>query len=595
MLEDQNALMRSAISLFADIDSAHQSIISASMTAAQLASDTDAVLWYKSLASVEASMESARRAVGGLLEQMPERRLTGRLATIADAPGTSSPPLKAPIKLDATSVMCLLDESVSFRYISPCVQELLGMRSFVLLDRPLVEMASQETQEELSRAIDNATAAIGQAQQCEFQALTQQTGRYLWVQLTITAIAGEDGPSSFLGVMRDIDERKRFEHEIRYLSAMTSASRDLIAFVDRRYIYRYANESFTKYWEMDDTKIIGSSVADLFGLEVFFRQMRPVFDRVFSGSFETVVEEVDLPASGKRFFEVNYLPARMANGTIEGAVVLLHDIDAHVRRERDLTNAKASLEATNESLQQFVRIASHDLKEPLNTITNFAGLLFDECGETIPPAGQEYLGYVQAGAGRLQVLMRDLLSFSRLESIDAELSDIALEPLLIELKQSMHDAIEKAGARIVHGPLPVVRGYRPLLVLLLQNLLGNAIKFRREDAVPVITVTCRQMPEEGTWQITVSDNGIGIPPRFKDDVFKIFRRLHTRNEYEGTGLGLAICRKVAELHRGTITTEPGESNGTRIVFELPRNPAQVEPIEVEIPRNELLSHDLHQT
>ena len=186
----------------------------------------------------------------------------------------------------------------------------------------------------------------------------------------------------------------------------------------------------------------------------------------------------------------------------------------------------------------------------------------------------EYIAFAVDGAKRMQVLINDLLTFSRVGRLNSAHSDVDLGKALDDALGNLTVAIDESGAEIVRPrrPLPVVTGDLTLLTMLWQNLIGNAMKFRREDQTPRIVIDA-ELADERTWSFTVSDNGIGIAPEFVEKVFVIFQRLHGRDSYGGTGIGLALCKKIVEQHGGLIWIDTSFTGGTRFHLTLPVSPS----------------------
>jgi signal transduction histidine kinase len=231
------------------------------------------------------------------------------------------------------------------------------------------------------------------------------------------------------------------------------------------------------------------------------------------------------------------------------------------------------LRRSNAELEQFAYVASHDLQEPLRKIASFCQLLERRYGDQLDERGIEYIGFAVDGAKRMQVLINDLLTFSRVGRLGTTETEVDLDRALDAGLANLALAIEEAGAEIVRpeGPLPQVIGDPTLLTMLWQNLIGNAVKFRREDRRPRIVVDCERGAgdREGEWLFSVSDNGIGIADEFVEKVFVIFQRLHGREVYSGTGVGLALSKKIVEHHGGTIWVDTSYTGGTRLQFTLP--------------------------
>ncbi|MFJ8887800.1 ATP-binding protein [Streptomyces sp. NPDC102402] len=248
------------------------------------------------------------------------------------------------------------------------------------------------------------------------------------------------------------------------------------------------------------------------------------------------------------------------------------------RARAQLDDQATELRRSNEELEQFAYVASHDLQEPLRKVASFCQLLERRYAGQLDDRAKQYIAFAVDGANRMQTLIGDLLAFSRVGRLHAEDADVSLEAVLRRTTNSLGMVIEEAGAVLTHDPLPAVHGDATQLGVLLQNLVSNAIKFRAPETVPRIHISARE-PADGTdgaaedtgprWEFAVSDNGIGIGPEYAERIFVIFQRLHTRDTYPGNGIGLALCKKIVEYHGGTITLDTGHTPGTRFVFTLP--------------------------
>lgn len=229
------------------------------------------------------------------------------------------------------------------------------------------------------------------------------------------------------------------------------------------------------------------------------------------------------------------------------------------------------LKRSNAELEQFAYVASHDLQEPLRKVASFCQLLEKRYGDQLDERGIEYIGYAVDGAKRMQVLINDLLTFSRVGRVGSKQTEIELDVTLDAAMSNLAVAIEESHTEVVRPgqPLPRVLGDPTLLTMLWQNLIGNAIKFRHVDRQPRIVVDCELRPDTDEWLLTVSDNGIGIAEEFTEKVFVIFQRLHGREVYPGTGVGLALVKKIIEYHDGVVRIDTTYTDGTRFEFTLP--------------------------
>jgi signal transduction histidine kinase len=236
------------------------------------------------------------------------------------------------------------------------------------------------------------------------------------------------------------------------------------------------------------------------------------------------------------------------------------------RLREQVDERNAALERSNQSLREFAYVASHDLQEPLRTIASFTELLQKRYGGRLDADADEFIGFVVDGAKRMQQLIDDILEYSRVATHGKPLVPVDLDAIARRSVANLRAAIEERGAEVNVGPLPRVLGDEIQLGQLLQNLVGNALKYNRSTR-PRVDVDARRVGRGG-WSIAVSDNGIGIAPEYHERIFRIFSRLHTRGEYGGTGIGLAICKRIVDRHGGRMTVDSEEGKGASFAFTL---------------------------
>jgi two-component system sensor kinase FixL len=291
------------------------------------------------------------------------------------------------------------------------------------------------------------------------------------------------------------------------------------------------------------------------------------------------VEVTAVRASGESF------PAEMAMtlNRQHGLPVMtffVRDISQQKRAEEEQARYAADLERSNQELEQFAYVASHDLQEPLRKIRTFGDRLQSLCGSSLEPTALECLQRMQNAAERMQTLINGILSLSRVMTHGQDFVPVDLGQIAGEVLSDLEVEIEQTGATVELGTLLTIQADPLQIRQLLQNLIGNALKFRHENVPPVIKVhsrylrgreprSTRETPAEEQCRITVEDNGIGFEEKYADRIFGIFQRLHTREAYPGTGIGLAICRKIAERHGGTITARSGVDQGATFEVLLP--------------------------
>jgi len=263
-----------------------------------------------------------------------------------------------------------------------------------------------------------------------------------------------------------------------------------------------------------------------------------------------------------------------------GAVVIFKDITERRRAEETLNRKAAELARSNAELEQFAYVASHDLQEPLRKIQAFGDRLKTKCDEADLKDGRDYLERMQSAAARMQTLINDLLTFSRVISASQPFVSVELGGIVKGVLSDLEVRIEQTKAKVEVGDLPTIEADPLQMRQLLQNMLGNALKFQPPDALPVIKINAKILkspfsgkPDEDTYdeqcELTIEDNGIGFDEKYLDKIFAVFQRLHGRNEYEGTGVGLAVCRRITDRHGGTITAKSKPGEGARFIITLP--------------------------
>jgi PAS domain S-box-containing protein len=253
---------------------------------------------------------------------------------------------------------------------------------------------------------------------------------------------------------------------------------------------------------------------------------------------------------------------------------VIRDITQRKRNERIIEKTVRDLARSNEELKQFAYAASHDLQEPLRGMTGFSELLLERYGGKLEDDAREFLSFIVDAAARMQQLINDLLSYSRLNTRAKPFEPADIGEVIETAKLNLTALIDENGAQIETGPMPTVSCDKQQMTQLFQNLIGNAIKYRRPGEQPRVSITAEGIP--GYRVFRVQDNGIGIKGEFLEVIFKVFQRLHTKDEYEGTGIGLAICRKIVDRHGGKIWVESEYGKGARFSFTIAKEMQQPE-------------------
>ena len=248
---------------------------------------------------------------------------------------------------------------------------------------------------------------------------------------------------------------------------------------------------------------------------------------------------------------------------------------AHDELELRVQERTAELARSNAELQQFAYVASHDLQEPLRMVSNFTQLLAERYDAKLDSDGREFIAFAVEGATRMQTLVQDLLSLSRVGTRGRNLEMVRLDQAVDRAVANLEFSIQETGASVTHDELPEVMADSSQMMQLFQNLIGNGIKFKGAEP-PRVHITASRNGKE--WTFSVRDNGIGFEPQYADRIFSVFQRLHSRDEYQGNGIGLSICRKIVERHQGRIWAESIPGSGATFYFTMPAaGPPPVRP------------------
>jgi light-regulated signal transduction histidine kinase (bacteriophytochrome) len=234
--------------------------------------------------------------------------------------------------------------------------------------------------------------------------------------------------------------------------------------------------------------------------------------------------------------------------------------------EEKVQQRTAALQRSNDELRRFAYVASHDLREPLRTVSNYLQLIEMRYADLLDDEGHEFFAFAVGGAKRMRDLIDALLAYSRVETQVHEFVPVDCQEVVDEVCQQLQVAIDEAGATIIHEGLPQIKADKQLILQLFQNLISNALKYRG-DREPEIHIDATRHQKE--WRFCVRDNGIGIEAQYLERIFVIFQRLHHQTEYPGTGIGLAICKKTVELHGGRMWVESQVGEGSTFYFTIP--------------------------
>jgi len=368
-------------------------------------------------------------------------------------------------------------------------------------------------------------------------------------------------------LIKEIQLRRQAEEELR-TSEETSrqlldASTDACMLFDVDGTMRGCNQVFANRFGIDPLTVPGTNLWDYFPPDVSAQRRVAVAAVAKSGVPQTTVD-----VRGDRHLSNSIYPLKDAAGIVRRVAVYSRDISEQVSAEQKIKDYVAEIERSNEDLEQFAYVASHDLREPLRQVASFVALLERRYAHQLDEDAGQFIAYAREGVHRMDQLILDLLDYSRvgrdtaLAPVDAQLP---LKTAVDNLKASL---AESGGNVHYAGPFPKVMASEPQLLRLFQNLIGNGLKYRREGVAPRVEISAATDPQAGMATFTVSDNGIGIEAEYYERIFGIFQRLHGRTQYPGTGIGLAICKKVVERHGGKMWLDSVPGQGSNFHFTL---------------------------
>ncbi|MFA4919537.1 MAG: PAS domain S-box protein [Thermodesulfovibrionales bacterium] len=366
--------------------------------------------------------------------------------------------------------------------------------------------------------------------------------------------------------------QKRTEEEVRrseeYFRLLTENALDIITILEADWTIRYASPSLEQVLQYKRESLIGTHFFEFIHPDDLPDVMKTFNQLIKDPGFILFLQARCRHKDGSwRILEI------MANNLIDnpavnGIVVNCRDITGRKRAEEELKRS-------NEDLKQFASVASHDLQEPLRGIESFIKLLEKRYKGKLDEKADEYIDYVVDDVKRMQLLIKDLLEYSRVSATDKVFSPANCSVVLEQTLNNLRSAIEESGAEVTYDLLPVVMGDAAQLTRLYQNLIGNAVKFRSLEPLKIHIAVKRERNE---WLFSIRDTGIGIDPKQAERIFVIFQRLHSRHEYPGTGIGLSICKRIVERHGGRIWLESEPEKGATFYFTIPAiqaNPADL--------------------
>lgn len=349
----------------------------------------------------------------------------------------------------------------------------------------------------------------------------------------------------------------------------------IVAITDKDGVITYVNQKFCAISKYSAEELIGNThriINSKYHPKEFFIDMWKTITqgKIWEG-------EIRNRAKDGSFYWVNttIVPFMDVNGQLEKYVAVRYEITARKLAEEKLKVYSKKLESSNQELQDFASVAAHDLQEPLRKIQSFSDRLRAKAKDELKPESLDYVDRIQNSAQRMQVLINDLLSYSRVTTKAQPFLALNLNDVVAQVVSDLVVRLEQSGGKVEWQNLPTIDADAMQMHQLFQNLIGNALKFAKPNTVPLVKVSAQILDQSPlgrpgpACQISIQDNGIGFEEKYLDRIFTIFQRLHGRHEYEGTGIGLAICRKIVDRHGGLITARSTPNEGATFLITLP--------------------------
>jgi PAS domain S-box-containing protein len=462
-------------------------------------------------------------------------------------------------------------------FINPVAQSLLGLPEPEIVDRPLDEVfqiVNEFSRAKIASPVSDVLREGKIVGMANHTILIARDGREIPIDDSGAPI--RDGNGVIQGtvlVFRDVTARRRADETSRLLASIVQSSDDAIFSTALHGAVTSWNRGAERIFGFTAVEIVGQSVALIFPpgrLDELSRIMASIAHGERIEQYQTIRQN----KNGELLnVSLTISPVEDPTGRITGASVVSRDITKQVRDAERLARLNADLQRsnevlalTNQDLERFAFIASHDLQEPLRMITAYSQLLIKSFPGEFDSQASAYVDNIVDGTTRMRDLLADLLAYTEIRSRDEETVELVdLNVVLENVRQNLKASIDESGAVVTADRLPVVRAYRAHFQPLFQNLIGNAIKYRSELS-PRIHVSTQEV--EGELRFSVSDNGMGIEPEYHKQIFEVFRRLHGR-KIPGTGVGLAICQRVVERYGGRIWVESQSGKGATFFFTLP--------------------------
>ncbi|MBN1375399.1 MAG: PAS domain S-box protein, partial [Dehalococcoidia bacterium] len=455
----------------------------------------------------------------------------------------------------------------------------------IMLGYTLEELAGRTWQDlTFPEDIELTRKCLGQLQSGEKKSVRfikrylKKDGSLIWADVnTVLQRDGEGNPLYYITAAIDITDRKKSEEDLQnyalFLNNMVNQSPTPIWISDEKGTLIRINRACCELLHLNEEDLVGKYNVfhdPMIEEQGYMPLVRNVFEKGEVARFEIYMDYsrlMGLPPDKDTTLTLHAImfPIMDTGGNITNAAVHVIDLTARKKAELQIQEKTRELERSNTELERFAYVASHDLQEPLRTISSYIQLIERRYRDKLDEQGLRYMDFTVTAANRLQSMIDGMLEYSRVETRGQPFEPVDCEEVLRQTTDNLRSAIQESGTEITHDPLPSISGDRPQLVRLFQNLLANSIKYR-DQRPPVIQVSARKKDRE--WIFSIKDNGMGINPEYKEQIFIIFQRLHGR-DVPGIGLGLSVAKRIVERHGGRIWVESEPGQGATFYFTIP--------------------------
>lgn len=470
----------------------------------------------------------------------------------------------------------LNDENSRVLYQSPSVTRILGYTFDERHRKPVLDYVHEDDKDIFLKLYENLAVLPGQPLHFQFR-VKHKNGHYIWLEGIVTNLLHDRNVNGYVANYRDISERKESEEKLRQerylLRTLIDNVPDYIYIKDTQLRHLINNKANVELiGAASEAETIGKTVLDYFDASVA-EEFMEADRKVLSSGVPVLNQEEKIIGHTHevRWLLTSKIPL-IEHGKIAGLIGISRDITE--RKEAEILlkelNASLALQASklavsNTELERFAYVASHDLQEPLRMVRSFLQLLKKKCEDKLDLQSHQFIDFAVDGAERMKQLITDLLEYSRVGRVQERVEPVDMNDVVNHTLEILHELITSSSATIQVKTLPTVLGVHTQLGQVIQNLITNAIKYRSQ-AFPEIDIEGVEEPTQ--WRFSVSDNGLGIDPRFFDKIFVIFQRLNNESERKGTGIGLAICKKIVEEHGGCIWVESQPGLGSTFHFTI---------------------------